>query len=60
MLSRRRNRNRCYVCRQWLTQHIVSVHLFSYSRGWHMVMPLCRPCSKALFGILEEVRSEYQ
>lgn len=40
--------------------HIVSVHQYSAGQGWHMVMPLCRPCSKALFAILAEVREEYQ
>lgn len=56
----RQNRNRCRVCRQVPNAIVVRIVQFSYMHGWHMTMPLCQPCARALFVIVEQVRSEYQ
>jgi len=59
-MSRRRQRNRCYVCSVSVDQHVFKLSQFSFAHGWHVVYPLCRICYKAIVDIVEEAAREYR
>lgn len=51
---------RCFVCRTVLKSTLYRIIGRRDSGSWVTVATLCQPCERAVFGIIQTVREEYQ
>jgi hypothetical protein len=59
-MPRRLQRSRCYICKIVLSRTGWALRQFSFTQGWHIEYPLCRPCYSALADIIMVVEEEYR